>query len=1263
MAFTQTAVFKNYLKEKIIQTVNSQTNLNISIEKLEGNLYQTLRLKNVELLLNDTLFASFSSLSAEYDILALRSHQIILNTIILETPKINCIHYSDSTWNFQHILIPDKKDSLNRKNQEFNFEINIPFISIRKGLVAVHSFIDLLPQKITDINLDLNGFYKTGVLEFHLQNMNFKTQNPTFKIDTASIDLRKDETGIYLHNFLFRTPKSNIITRGFYKVDMTLNAGLSANKMDKDDFKLFVPKFNLRCSPEINSSIISVNDSTRIWLELTNNNQKIKVEAGIYHLNKVLHGEKAALSHLTLLKFINVVPEQWIELPATNLIVNGEVKLSGKNLLDFNSPVFVKADLKNLDYSGEKIDKLLIDGFYTADLINSSVELQTVKGNATIKGSVKNIFSFPEFQFLAATKSFSLSAFLPEMEDSYIAGKIDVSGNGFNLSNLAINGTIYLENSKLYHVQVDSAVANLKYANNSLEMNAMNLFIDGGWLEGTGNYDLKTKKITSELHSEVDSLTALNYFLRLPVQFKSLKADANISGQANDFLLSGSGKILNANGYSNLAETINASFNGRIKTDSILINLLLNSYKLENNFGRCDSVKTDIKYFNNTLNSAIKVSFEDSLSAVINARTVLGDTIEINIDSFQVNTPFSQYYMNNKSQTFHVNKNDIHIQNLWIKDRLNPAFVLKLNGNLSVEKNNELSLLVKNLDLQKFNRFLSLTDSIKGTVYSEINISGPIQNPTANIVANLSKPEYGPLALSEITGKITLKDKLIDAQIAIPEIGNGVFASVKIPLAIYNDSTGFIVQQPDSFNAEITIDSLLFSQIYNNSSLPNISISGVLNSKIQASGNFRNPQFFGNIYLKDGNIADDVLGISYNKINASIGLNGSKINLDSFLIKQKEGFLILKGNVEFDSSLVSEKIVNTSVTVDASNFTVLKNRQHELQIDAKTFLNTGEKNQEFGGEIKIIQSNFNLNELSPKMAKNDETDIPLLVQSITKQGDSHVEDEKEQFIENTVEKQRSSILKDITGRLHVLIPHNTWIKSENMNMELKGDFDLVKTGPFFEIFGTIAINRGNYIIYGKKLSIKEGNITFRGGEKIDPEINLKADLTFKGTDKVSHILELFVTDNILDPTITFTLDKNSISETEAMTILVFGKTSEELALSGQGSMVSSLGAGKLAQILTSQLTKTLGSTLNLDLVEVASTDNWQTASFVIGKYITNDLFVTYQRGFGETEGDEITPRKVSLEYKLKRFLFLQLQSGTSKSSGLDIILKFEHQKR
>lgn len=79
------------------------------------------------------------------------------------------------------------------------------------------------------------------------------------------------------------------------------------------------------------------------------------------------------------------------------------------------------------------------------------------------------------------------------------------------------------------------------------------------------------------------------------------------------------------------------------------------------------------------------------------------------------------------------------------------------------------------------------------------------------------------------------------------------------------------------------------------------------------------------------------------------------------------------------------------------------------------------------------------------------------------------------------------------------------------------------------------------------------------------------------------------------------------------------------------------------------------------MIEVTATENWQSAAFVVGKYITNDIFVIYQRGFGEVEGDEITPETITIEYEISDKFLIRLQSGSSTTSGMDVILKFEQE--
>jgi translocation and assembly module TamB len=58
----------------------------------------------------------------------------------------------------------------------------------------------------------------------------------------------------------------------------------------------------------------------------------------------------------------------------------------------------------------------------------------------------------------------------------------------------------------------------------------------------------------------------------------------------------------------------------------------------------------------------------------------------------------------------------------------------------------------------------------------------------------------------------------------------------------------------------------------------------------------------------------------------------------------------------------------------------------------------------------------------------------------------------------------------------------------------------------------------------------------------------------------------------------------------------------------------------------------------------------------VGKYITNDLFVSYEQRFGETDEKDISKYEVKLEYELFRFLFFQLNNSSS-DSGFDVIIK------
>ena len=97
----------------------------------------------------------------------------------------------------------------------------------------------------------------------------------------------------------------------------------------------------------------------------------------------------------------------------------------------------------------------------------------------------------------------------------------------------------------------------------------------------------------------------------------------------------------------------------------------------------------------------------------------------------------------------------------------------------------------------------------------------------------------------------------------------------------------------------------------------------------------------------------------------------------------------------------------------------------------------------------------------------------------------------------------------------------------------------------------------------------------------------------------------------------------------------------------------------LAGQIAGQLSNTLRSQLNLDVIEFRGDQNWRQATVVVGKYITNDLFISYEREFNFGRSNEVVPEQVTLEYEIVRSLHLQATRGDEKNTGFDIIWKFE----
>jgi autotransporter translocation and assembly factor TamB len=231
-----------------------------------------------------------------------------------------------------------------------------------------------------------------------------------------------------------------------------------------------------------------------------------------------------------------------------------------------------------------------------------------------------------------------------------------------------------------------------------------------------------------------------------------------------------------------------------------------------------------------------------------------------------------------------------------------------------------------------------------------------------------------------------------------------------------------------------------------------------------------------------------------------------------------------------------------------------------------------------------------------------------------------------------------------------------------MNIEISGEIRMVKESPEdFELFGPITVVRGKYSMYGKEFVIREGTLTFTGGAEYNPDLNLVAYYTFRSPEREKHLLVATITGKAFTPQVAFTLDGAEIPERDALAYVVFGQSMDEVTAAGTGGGSGSgdLAKGVAANMLAGQLASTLGKNLGFDVVEIDASSSLAGATITLGKYLTTDLFMSYQRGIGNPSEDDVTPAIVTLEYELTRHMAVQLLEGDPKASGFDFVFKFD----
>jgi translocation and assembly module TamB len=499
----------------------------------------------------------------------------------------------------------------------------------------------------------------------------------------------------------------------------------------------------------------------------------------------------------------------------------------------------------------------------------------------------------------------------------------------------------------------------------------------------------------------------------------------------------------------------------------------------------------------------------------------------------------------------------------------------------------------------------------------------------------------------------------------VPANGGRLHVDGKIPLTLTLDSLEVSVDKIKNapIDVALKIDSLPLVLLRNFFAVDDI--GGVLRSEIQVNGTSVKPVPEGSVFVDKGKLVIKEFGIDYQRMQLAVNFSKEMLAVDTFMIRSRDGYLTAGGKAEFSDEFYKGQLGKSDLKMRFNRFNLVNHEHYNMQLTGNVDVVGSADSLMFTGDVVVPRSYFYLPAVmrlfgtitAPPIAK------PHLVAELEK---------GLVVIDTTVEKQIVDTLKvsmpvgnffnRVSGQVKINIPRNTWIKNDDMRVELSGDLYALKHSSFVELFGTIDVVRGQYELLGKTFVIERGSVNFQGGEDMNPVLDLVAAYTLRSPDRSEHKLELYVKGKALAPEISFSFAGESVSEGDAISYILFGTNLDALNTGQQAALSGGGGTDQLqtvaSSMLASQLTRILGNTFNVDYVDVKSSGSFDNAHLAVGKYITPKLFVSYERYFGNANDKDksVSDYEVKMEYELFKFLFLQLSSSPLRN-GLDVIFK------
>lgn len=1230
-----------YIEQKISKSINQK----LTVGGFNTNLINRLEIQDISLEIKNNNFIQISNLEVNYFLPILLSDFLIkktvtINSIKIEETEISLFKYEDSTWNFDKLSEGKKEKSLESSGGRIDIDIkNIVLnnstikvtdiateksetISIPKLKVALQTSDNLKGVKFSLDSKNVESTYQNLAIEKIATKANYSNTGNSFidlliEVNEGNLKLDANLKRKDLSEFEINLNTKNLGFGSIQKLNSIFSMKGDINSENIIDgrgtFKLNDSQINNIKLDNISNEIVILNNKINI------NNGTIQSSAGVgdyngyadlsYLLNKNGYNEAEFNINLRQVKYAEIM----------------------KYFLNYD-------DQESIDFidEGTEFDsKLNVTGKWKdpADL-----DVNLIIGNLNIKDNFGNLSSMGTANYSNQLLSFELESILNKFNLATVL--LDQKYSSAINSEFRIQGSIpfgedreksleaslkgKLNKSNIFGNGISSGNFDIDFKNNNLDVNSANLVSENfnlytsGTLSNADNtrldFKLEVKQLSmfsSLLDKVIDGAMVSKGYVKGNIQNPEFKFEGNISDFKFDEVLNVDSTRFQTSGVFNLESpnfTLLADAEG-FKYNSFAftsLNILTSGKgeKLDFNLKGDDGAGGESKIVFSV------DGFQKSVK-VINVSKLKIDNVDLN-------------FANRKNMIFTIKTGNFTVNNFNIYGR-SGGYILA-DADIDYDGKVYTKISISNLDVHELATIVD-EENLVGTINGNIDVLGTTERPEINSSIDISGLNFRKLALEAINAELNYKNKNLSFNINMVEQSQNLFSgsgdikySLNLKKPFENISSSKFLISLKSDNLDLSRFTGLIPQVDE--------ISGLLNSNLNISGSYEEPDLDGTLKIKNGLIKVSELKntLSFDLVN--INFKDNMAYLSPMDLKTGEGNAEFEGQINLQSTeyTMTAKLKSFSIEPDNLN----------TYVDGDLKINGSREYLDISGAIKNIR-----------------TVVQIPDSEVKKAPDIKYVDQRESDIIEIKDESPDDFFKSmVTLDLLVEIPNKLWVKGKGANIEFKGGLDIKKQRELDPaITGSLNVVRGSYKTFGKIFKVEEGKITFPGTTDYNPYLDIKA------LYRVSDVnIYVGIGGRAQNPEIKLSSEP-FLTETNIISYLVFGKSSDKIG-SGEKTQVDGLASSVAGGIASSELEKLLGDKFSLD--ELSIKGGFGNTEVEAGKYITDKLYLSYQYGPSTTSPLSTTNESssnVKAEYEINDSFSLESIIG-SENQGVDVFYNY-----